>query len=101
MKGYLGRTRELMSQFTEVKVERVPQLENCEADNLAKMASFSITQLVGPITTEYIPTPSVNLPKPEEVGPITVGVPWMQPIIKYLRSGDLPSDKSEARRLKK
>ena len=71
MKGYLGRTRELMSQFAEVKVGRVPRLENCEADNLAKMASFGATQSVGLITTEYIPTLSVNLPEPEEVGSIT------------------------------
>ena len=64
-KGYLGRTRELMSQFAEVKVERVPRLENCETDNLAKMASFGATQSVGLITTKYIHIPSVNLPEPE------------------------------------
>ena len=76
-----------MSQFAEVKVKRVPRLENCEVDNLAKMASFGATQSVGPTNAKYIPTPSVNLPKPEEVGSITVGVPWMQPIIRYLRKG--------------
>lgn len=43
MKGYLGRNRELMSQFTEVKVEKVPQIKNYEVDNLTKMASFSAT----------------------------------------------------------
>ncbi|XP_024035488.1 uncharacterized protein LOC127899248 [Citrus sinensis] len=100
MKGYLGRTRELISQFAEVKMEKVPQLENFEADNLAKMASFCTTQSVGPITIEYIPTLNVNLPKLEEVGSITAGVPWMQLIIRYLKSGDLPSDKSKVRRLK-
>ena len=75
MKGYLGRTRELISQFPEVKMERVPRIENCEADNLAKMASFGATQSVGPITAEYVPTPSVNLLEPEEIGSITAGVP--------------------------
>ncbi|KAK9187630.1 hypothetical protein WN944_019028 [Citrus x changshan-huyou] len=35
MKGYLGKTKELMSQFCEVKVKMVPRLENSEADTLA------------------------------------------------------------------
>ena len=100
LKGYIGKTRELMSKFAEVKVERVPRLANCEADNLAKMASFGATQSVDPINAEYIPTPSVNLPEPKEVGLITARVPWMQSIIRYLRNGDLSSDKSETRRLK-
>ena len=89
-----------MSQFAEVKVERVPRIENYEGHNLTKMASFSATRLVGPVTTEYIPTPSINLPELEEVRPITVGILWMEPIMGYLMNGDLPSDKSEARRLK-
>lgn len=71
----------------------------CEADNLFKMASFGATQSAGPITTEYIPTPSINLPELVEVGLMTAGVPWMKPIIRYLKNGDLHSDKSEARRL--
>lgn len=100
MKGYLGRTRELVSQFSEVKVEMVPQIKMCEADNLSKMASFGATQSAGPITTEYIPTPSVNLPELVEVGSMTAEVPWMKPIIKYLKNGDLHSDKSETRRLR-
>ena len=64
------------------------------------MASFGATQSVGLITAEYVPTPSVNLLEPEEIGSIIAGVPWMQPIIGYLRSGDLPSNKNEARKLK-
>ena len=68
MKGYLRKTRELMSQFCEVKVERVPRLENSEADTLAKMASLGVAQSSGPIMTEYIPTPSIDLLEPLEVG---------------------------------
>ena len=90
----------MISQFVKVMVERVPQLENCEVDNLSKMASFGTTQSVGPINVEYIPIPSVNLSEIEEVGSIIVGVPWMQSIIMYLRNGDLTSSKSETRRLK-
>ena len=100
IKGYLGRTRKLISQFAEFKVEKIPRLENCEADKLAKMASFCATQSIGPITIEYIPTPRVNLPEQEEVRLITAGIPWMQPIIRYLRSSDLLSYKSKVRRLK-
>lgn len=100
MKGYLGKTRELMSQFSEVKVERVPRLENSEADNLAKMASLGAAQLTDPITSEHIPVRSINLLEPLEVGSLSAEVPWMEPIIRYLKDGDLPSDKSQARKLK-
>lgn len=54
MKGYLKETRELMSQFTEVKVERVLRIMNCEANNLAKIVSFGIAQSAGLITIEHI-----------------------------------------------
>ncbi|XP_024039539.1 uncharacterized protein LOC112098145 [Citrus clementina] len=100
MKGYLEKTRELMSQFYEVKVERVPRLENSEADTLAKMASLGVAQSSGPITTEHIPAPSFGLPELLEVESLSNEVLWMESIIRYLKDGDLPSDKSEARRLK-
>ena len=100
MKGYLGKTRELMSQFCEVKVERVPRLENNEAETLEKMASLGVAQSSGPITTEHIPAPNVDLLEPLEVGSLSNEVHWMEPIKRYLKDGDLPSDKSEVRRLK-
>ena len=71
MKGYLEKIRELMSQFCEVKVERVPRLENSESDTLAKMTSLGEAQSSGPITTEHIPTPSVNLLEPLEIGSLS------------------------------
>ena len=95
MKEYLGKTRKLMSQFCEVKLERVPRLENNEADNLAKMASLGVAQLVGPITMEHIPALNIDLLEQFEVGSLSNGVPWMEPIIRYLMDGDLPLDKSE------
>ena len=77
MKGYLRKTKELMSQFCVVKVERVPQLENSEADTLAKMASLGVAQSAGPITTEHIPAPSIDLLEPLEVGSLSNEVLWM------------------------
>ena len=77
MKGYLGKTIELMSQFCEVKVERVPRLEKSEVDTLAKMASFEVAQSSGPITTEHIHAPSVDLLEPLEVGSLSNEVLWM------------------------
>lgn len=79
-----------MSQFAEVKVERVPRIENCEVDNLTKMASFGTTQSVGPIITEYIPTLSINLSEQKKVGSMIAGVPWMELIVRYLKNEDLP-----------
>ena len=81
-------------------MERISRLENIEADTLAKMASLSVAQSTGPITTEHIPALSIDLLEPLEVGSLSTGVLWMAPIIRYLKDGKLPSDKSEARRLK-
>ena len=64
------------------------------------MAFLKVAQSSSPITTEHIPAPSVGLPEPLEVGSLSDDVLWMEPIIRYLKDGDLPSDKSEARRLK-
>ena len=100
MKGYLRKTREFISQFIEVKMEMVLQLENNEADNLAKTASLGATQSTGPIMTEHIPALNVDLLEPLEVGSLFNRVHWMEPIIRYLKDDDFPSDKSEARRLK-
>ena len=68
MKGYLRKIRELMSKFCKVKVERVPRLENSEADTLAKITSLKVAVSSGLITTENIATPSVGLPESLEVG---------------------------------
>lgn len=87
IKGYFGKTRDLMSQFTKVKVERVPRMEN-----LAKMAYFSATQSPDLIMMKHIPTPSVNLPKSKEVRLIFVGVPWIEHIVRYIKDEELPTD---------
>ncbi|XP_052295784.1 uncharacterized protein LOC127901823 [Citrus sinensis] len=100
MSKALGANMVHVKSDSQLVVERVPQLENSEADTLAKMASLGVAQSFGPITTEYIPEPSVGLPESLEVGSLSNKVLWMEPIIRYLKDGDLPSDKSEARRLK-
>ncbi|XP_015381527.1 uncharacterized protein LOC107174842 [Citrus sinensis] len=84
-----------MSQFCEVKVKRIPRLENNEADTLTKIASLGVAQSAGPITIEHIPAPNIDLLEPLEVGSLSNEILWMEPIIRYLKDGDLPSDKSE------
>ena len=93
MKGYLRKTRELMSQFCEVKVERISRLENIEADTLAKMASLGVVQSAGPITTEHIHAPSIDLLEPLEVESLSNGVLWMVPIISTSRTENSPQIK--------
>ena len=43
IKGYLGKTRELMSQFNKVNMGWVPPMKNCKTDNLTKITSFGAT----------------------------------------------------------
>ena len=49
---------------------------------------------------EYLFEPSVNQPNDIGVDPINIGPNWMDPILMYLTTGNLPTEKNEARYVK-
>ena len=82
-----------MSQFREVKLNRIPWEQNTAADQLAKLASSSeLDDKIEIVRQSSLQTTEVN--------PINIETSWMTPIISYLQRGTLPSDRHEARRLK-
>ena len=97
---YLGCTRQLLSKFKEIKLEAVPRGMNEEADALAKLGSQKNSTLLGVIPLIILKQPSV----PEAILMQTEGEEepdtWVTPIWKYIKEGQLPEDKGEARRLR-
>ncbi|XP_074352034.1 uncharacterized protein LOC141691195 [Apium graveolens] len=88
----------LLQKFGNAKLEGVPREENGNAGALAKMGSQMESVLLGqtPLEIKEIPSiPEINVFQVQEVPQET----WMTPIHNYSRTGTLPEDKLQARRL--
>ena len=77
MQQYLKLVRQQISQFQEVKLNRIPREQNIATDQLAKSASIDasndVTEVVKQLSIQTI-----------EVDPINIETSWMTPIISYL-----------------
>ena len=97
MKRYLALTNQLISNFDDVKITQVPREENSKADKVTRLA-LSETSERRPgllMMVQYllsIERIDVNYVQSEES--------WMDPIITYIKSGNLPSDPTEVRKVK-
>ena len=49
---------------------------------------------------ECLVEPSVVTPVTMEVDPINIGPSWMDPILIYLTTGNLPTEKNKAKRVR-
>ncbi|KAI5337129.1 hypothetical protein L3X38_016398 [Prunus dulcis] len=79
---YLDKVQELLKAFPTFTIQQVPRVENAHADALASLGSTLDTQFRRSISVEHLEDPS-----------------WQDPIIDYLTNGNLPADKSEARKV--
>ncbi|XP_077249331.1 uncharacterized protein LOC143888821 [Tasmannia lanceolata] len=86
-----------LSKFASFEVIRVPRTENTKADVLSKLAASGYTAL-REIRMEFLKTSSID-EQPIVVMQIDDEPCWMDEIIRYLRSGELPGEKKEARKV--
>ena len=94
MKKYLERVLQLVKKFKEANFVQIPREENMKADTLAKEASTD--QPMNEFDeVQYIPSIDIS-----EVLQTQIEGNWMTPIISYLKDGNLPEGKNEARRLR-
>ncbi|XP_057444851.1 uncharacterized protein LOC130737098 [Lotus japonicus] len=102
LEQYLAHLKRLASTFTKVEFRHVPRAQNDRADTLAKLAStgkpgLNETVIQGTLALPYVADPDRPL------GQVTMSIDteddWRTPIIKYLRSGWLPEEKAEAKKL--
>ena len=94
MKKYLTVVQNLLSHFKKVEFLHIPREEDVDADPLARLASLGeeidgFLEIQGKPSTEE-----------ETVNSIMDNTSWMSPIIHYFKEGKLPTDKTEARKLR-
>uniref|UniRef100_A0A2N9EH15 Uncharacterized protein n=1 Tax=Fagus sylvatica TaxID=28930 RepID=A0A2N9EH15_FAGSY len=94
MKKYLTVVKDLLAHFKKVELLQIPREDNVAADRLARLASSGI-EIDGFIEIQGRPSTEEEI-----VNSITVNTMWMSPIIRYLKEGTLPADRTEAHKLR-
>uniref|UniRef100_A0A2N9IQQ3 RNA-directed DNA polymerase n=1 Tax=Fagus sylvatica TaxID=28930 RepID=A0A2N9IQQ3_FAGSY len=94
MKKYLTTVKALLTYFEKVELLQIPREDNVAADRLARLASSGI-EIDGFIEIQGRPSTEEEI-----VNSITINTTWMSPIIRYLREGTLPADRTEAHKLR-
>ena len=97
MKRYLTLTNQLVSNFDDVKITQVPREENSEADEVARLASSDTNEGRPGLDMEVQHLSSI---KGFDVNYVQSRGSWMDLIITYIKDGNLPTDPSEARKIK-
>ncbi|KAJ0753086.1 putative nucleotidyltransferase, Ribonuclease H [Helianthus annuus] len=98
MKKYREKAKELMGTFESCTIKQVPRSQNKKVDALSKLASLAFAHLTKKVLVEVLKTSSIQELEVQDV--ITEeGPSWMTPLVKFLTSGELPSDQTEAERV--
>ncbi|XP_075655270.1 uncharacterized protein LOC142625515 [Castanea sativa] len=97
MKRYLTLTNQLVSNFDDVKITQVLREENLKSDEVARLASLNTNEGRPRLYMEVQHLPSIE---GFDVNYIQSVEGWMDPIITYIKDGNLPADHSEARKVK-
>ena len=61
MAAYLGKTKKQLSLFFAASIEVIPQSKNSNTDALVKLASIRDTDLLDPISMEFLAEPNIHL----------------------------------------
>ncbi|XP_027166658.1 uncharacterized protein LOC113766692 [Coffea eugenioides] len=96
LRKYVAKTCELRGQFEQFALEQIPRSQNKRADALSKLASTSTGFSGRGILVEVVRSRAY-----EQVSAAVIQVvsSWMEPIIQYLVRGELPSNRTEARKI--
>ncbi|CDO99984.1 unnamed protein product [Coffea canephora] len=96
LRRYVAKVRELETQFRIFTLKQVPRSQNRRADALSKLASTSVGTLNKEVLVEVVRNRAYD-----QIGAAVIQVmgSWMDPIVRYLASGELPSSRAEARRV--
>ncbi|XP_062074989.1 uncharacterized protein LOC133778997 [Humulus lupulus] len=97
MAPYLAKAQEMLHNFQKFTILQVPREQNSNVDALAKLATTKDVELMSVVPINYLDSPSIMAPN--EVETVQPQDGWMEPIIKYLVSEELPQDKKAARKL--
>ncbi|KAI5326678.1 hypothetical protein L3X38_035752 [Prunus dulcis] len=96
---YLDKVQGLLKEFPTFTIQQVPRAENTHADALASLESALDTQFRLSTPVEHLDRPSIEEMEPIDSMQINEDPSWQDSIIDYLVNGNLPTDKSEARKV--
>ena len=99
MAQYLKKVKSLAARFTIFELVQINRLENNHADALSKLASYREAKS-RMVKIEVLKKPTIE---EEETLVLEVGeraADWRTPIQKYLLTGELPSNPTEAKKKK-
>ncbi|XP_050211843.1 uncharacterized protein LOC126661999 [Mercurialis annua] len=100
MAKYMARAKEQLKKIEknggQWEIIPIPREENTRADAIAKAAAVKSQLYVSLQMKEERMTPTVE---GQQVLPVAVLDPWMQPIVAYLADGVLPEGRTEAAKL--
>ncbi|XP_071704642.1 uncharacterized protein [Rutidosis leptorrhynchoides] len=95
MQKYLQLLKELAERFEHFELAQVPRSQNKKADALSKLAALTFSHFQKQVWVEELPSKSIG--NDLMVASVVEEQPnWMEPILQYIRSDILPSDKREA-----
>ncbi|GKC20577.1 reverse transcriptase domain-containing protein [Tanacetum coccineum] len=96
---YLKRTKETLRRFRSYTIEHIRRNQNKKVDAQSKLASMTFEHLTKEVLVDVLARRSIvekevlQVKTKEEES-------WMTPIHKYLRSGLLPEDSKESRKIR-
>ncbi|KAK3039298.1 hypothetical protein RJ639_026682 [Escallonia herrerae] len=97
MAQYLNLVKTLAVKFQNFTIRQIPRDQNTQADTLSRLASAEKTDVRRPIYLEFLKDRSIS--SQTEVETIEQEPCWMDMIVTYLSTGELPSERHEARNL--
>ena len=98
MVAYLEKARNLIKSFPLFTIEMIPRVNNSHVNALAKLASTKDAELLDVVSVEFLAEPSIN--QQPVVMELNQEPLWMDLILAYLKSSELPEDKTEAKLLR-
>lgn len=102
LEQYLSHLKQLSATFDKVEFRHVPRAQNDRADTLAKLASTGKPSLNGTVIQGTLALPYVADPS-RQTGQTCLSISQDEdlrtPIMRYLTTGWLPEDKTEAKKL--
>ncbi|XP_027166642.1 uncharacterized protein LOC113766677 [Coffea eugenioides] len=96
LRRYVAKVHELRTQFKVFTLKQVPRSQNKRADALSKLASTSVGTLNKEVLVEVVRNRAFDR---VNAAVIQVMSSWMDPVVRYLASGELPPSRVEARRV--
>ncbi|KAI3739905.1 hypothetical protein L2E82_30317 [Cichorium intybus] len=98
IKKYTEEVKRLATTMESFVVKQVPRSANRKADALSKLAFAAFDHLSKEVLVEVLKERSID---GQEIAPISMtATTWMTPLIDYLTQGLLPTDDTEARKIK-